>query len=106
MKPEIAQNITLFTGKSADYTGDTIDVSGHKHFAIQVNYSSTGNLYIQGSIDGSNWVDLEVDSSGNTSITLDGSSELINFVDVGFPYVRVKVTGSVTSVAAYLCIKR
>lgn len=105
MKREISQLATLFTAKAANYTSDQIDISGYKNFAIQVNYSSTGTIKIQGSINATNWVDLEL-SPGSTEITASDGSELINFVEVGFPYIRIVLGGSITAASALFCIKR
>lgn len=95
----------IFTDQDADYTSDLIEIGQWTNFAIQVNYSNSGTLKVQGSIDKATWTDLEVDSSGNKSITMDGSSELINFRDIGFPYIRVDIAGSVTGADGFISIK-
>lgn len=104
-KKAIIEQKQLFTAQDANYTSDSIKIAEYTNFAIQVNYSNTGTLKLQGSIDNVNFVDLVVNAAGDTSISLSGSSELINFNDIGFPYLRVDLTGSVTGVSAWLCVK-
>lgn len=101
----IIKHETIFSGEDAAFTSAAIDVGQWSSFSLQVNYSNTGTLKIQGGNDGANWVDLPINAAGDTSITMTTSPELINFVDVNFRYIRVDIAGSVTGASGILLVK-
>lgn len=87
----------------ADVTSSSINVNEISLFAIQFIWSSgstpVGNAILQGSIDGSNYVDIST-----TAVSGNSGSVLFNVNGAGYSHVRVKYTrtsGSATANAYF-----
>lgn len=81
----------------ATVTSASTNIEGYDNISIQINATGTpsGTFEIQGSVDNSNWIALDLSSVP----TLSGAADqiLVNLVDLAFPWIRTvytKVSGS------------
>ncbi len=78
----------------ASITGPTTQIDKLDNICYQVSWTSSnavGVISVQGSIDGTNFVDLTF-TPALTQPNSDDGSYLINLADVPFPLIRVKYT--------------
>ena len=69
--------------------------------AVQAIGTFGGTLTMQGSIDGTNWVDLTTTAGDAASLTAAGGIEL----GTAFLYIRPSAGAGISDVDVYLCIR-
>lgn len=119
MKTVVAPNILVSAvDMVADITSSVINILQQDVCSIQINYTSAhtpvGVIYIQGSLDQSNWVNLYFDVNGSTASSIvvptDTSPIIVDIDGTAIPYLRVFYDrtsgGSADAMTVYVSMKR
>lgn len=89
---KVVEETTNLDGVTSEDTGDTVDCRWYNRIAVQIICTTTGagavTVTIQGSVDGTNWHDLD-----NKTYTAESGTDLYHYgYNTYYPYIRTKTS--------------